>query len=600
VRIISKYISFALFGIFIISYSGKAQNQEADSLKRLLDMPLEKAEKIKALNALSLSLNNYKPDTSIVLATEALKLAQEANSADAARKSKHAAGRAYYQMGNYDTSFNIYDNLRLESITAGDSMMLATSLYEIGRINRANGENDTALDTLKKALNIRRSIKDTAGIAEALNLTANIYSDIGNYSAALEMYHEATMMDQAINDLIGLSDRYNNMARIHLFRKDYKKAMEYFTKSYQITLDLDDLFGQRILTNNMAFVLRQQNRYEEALDYLFTSLKIYEEINEVCGDMYPTFNIGSIYQETGRLDSAEVYLLRALERSQECNDQYLVSLTYIDLGKLYLKTNELQKSESYLIKAFENAKTRGLTAEAKDASKVLSTVYDELGKANLSLKYYKIFHELYDSLYNEENTRRLARLEAEFEFQQQKQKEELNRRLTELEKEKQLANAIWVRNTLIVAFIVLSIFLLLTYRNYIRKNRANNQLNELNRKISNQKDTLAEQAEELKSANEEIRIINENLEKIVKDRTRVITNQNKKILEYVFYNSHQVRGPLARILGLVALFEKKGIKTEEMQEKLTEIKKEAQDLDFMVKKMNRTLEEGKKSLENES
>ena len=63
---------------------------------------------------------------------------------------------------------------------------------------------------------------------------------------------------------------------------------------------------------------------------------------------------------------------------------------------------------------------------------------------------------------------------------------------------------------------------------------------------------------ELKSVNEEITqqqrkimLINENLENLVQERTQRINLLNEKIIKYAFFNAHNVRGHLARIMGLV-------------------------------------------------
>lgn len=58
---------------------------------------------------------------------------------------------------------------------------------------------------------------------------------------------------------------------------------------------------------------------------------------------------------------------------------------------------------------------------------------------------------------------------------------------------------------------------------------------------------------ELQATGEELRQMNENLNMLVDDRTKVIIDQNKKLVHYAFVSAHKVRSPLARILGLVNL-----------------------------------------------
>jgi len=95
--------------------------------------------------------------------------------------------------------------------------------------------------------------------------------------------------------------------------------------------------------------------------------------------------------------------------------------------------------------------------------------------------------------------------------------------------------------------------------------------------------------EELSSTNEEIRLLNENLETIVQERTERINFQLEQLQKYAFMNSHEVRGPLARILGLLAVME---IEKDEKQkyEMLGMLYASSIELDEVVKRMNRLLE----------
>ena len=69
--------------------------------------------------------------------------------------------------------------------------------------------------------------------------------------------------------------------------------------------------------------------------------------------------------------------------------------------------------------------------------------------------------------------------------------------------------------------------------------------------------------------------------------------QNQKLIEYAFYNAHKVRGPLARILGLVYLLKREADKigfvdNDQYLEKLSE---SANELDIAVREMSHYLNE---------
>lgn len=68
-----------------------------------------------------------------------------------------------------------------------------------------------------------------------------------------------------------------------------------------------------------------------------------------------------------------------------------------------------------------------------------------------------------------------------------------------------------------------------------------------------------------------------------------VDKQNQKLIEYINMNSHDVRGPLARILGLLELHKISSDETEK-EKILNSIHLSAESLDDIIKSMNRLLE----------
>jgi len=94
----------------------------------------------------------------------------------------------------------------------------------------------------------------------------------------------------------------------------------------------------------------------------------------------------------------------------------------------------------------------------------------------------------------------------------------------------------------------------------------------------------------IKQQNKEIAHINEGLEERVKQRTEELEIQNKRLAEYAFINSHLLRGPLSRILGLINLMEHD--KTMKEGEILGLLRKSGEELDQVVSKINTAISDG--------
>lgn len=94
--------------------------------------------------------------------------------------------------------------------------------------------------------------------------------------------------------------------------------------------------------------------------------------------------------------------------------------------------------------------------------------------------------------------------------------------------------------------------------------------------------------------NEIIEKLNRELESKVELRTKMLKEQNAKLMEYAFVNAHVLRAPVSRILGLVNLL----IKSEtprpmEDQEIIQHLNESSKELDSVVRNLSVTLQESR-------
>jgi len=119
----------------------------------------------------------------------------------------------------------------------------------------------------------------------------------------------------------------------------------------------------------------------------------------------------------------------------------------------------------------------------------------------------------------------------------------------------------------------------------------NKDLMSVNRDVKEKNEELRASEEELLASAEELKQINENLNNLVENRTQALINQNKKLMQHAFINSHKVRSPLARILGLVNLLGHQVELTGNGKEVLRHLSLSASELDDILKEVRINLEE---------
>ena len=98
-------------------------------------------------------------------------------------------------------------------------------------------------------------------------------------------------------------------------------------------------------------------------------------------------------------------------------------------------------------------------------------------------------------------------------------------------------------------------------------------------------------SEQSRSHNKELKIINESLEDTVSKRTSELEEQNDQLREYAFINSHLLRAPLARVLGLAFLLSKEATSIKD-KEIISNLLSSTEELDQIVKNISDILFDG--------
>lgn len=135
----------------------------------------------------------------------------------------------------------------------------------------------------------------------------------------------------------------------------------------------------------------------------------------------------------------------------------------------------------------------------------------------------------------------------------------------------------WFRGVLILLAVWVGVWL---YRYTSRKIKSDKLF--LERKVAEATDEIKNQAKALLE-------LNHNQESIIEERTNKIKEQNKKLIEYVFINSHLVRGPLSRVLGLLNL--QKGGGQLNTEDTFKYIEDSIHEMDEVITKVAKKLEE---------
>jgi ligand-binding sensor domain-containing protein/signal transduction histidine kinase len=116
------------------------------------------------------------------------------------------------------------------------------------------------------------------------------------------------------------------------------------------------------------------------------------------------------------------------------------------------------------------------------------------------------------------------------------------------------------------------------------------ELQEKNEEIATQNEELIQHQEEIIAQREQLALQNENLETEVAKRTLELTVQNQQLEQFAFIASHNLRGPVARMLGLGKLLSAGAIAENETKFVMDKMLENTHELDTVVLDLAHILE----------
>ncbi|WP_317899385.1 tetratricopeptide repeat protein [Aurantibacillus circumpalustris] len=413
---------------------------------------------------------------------------------------------------------------------------------------------DKALDYGTQAVALSEKIVWKKGIALAYNSIGIVYKNQDNYPEALKNYFASLKIKEEIGDKKGIAGSYNNIGTIYMARGNYPEALKMYLSALKINEETGNKNWLLINYRNIGQIYHKQGNNSEALKNYFVALKIAEELgdkNQIAGSneyiagaymdqgnyteaLKKYFSVLEVVEETGKKNSivscygniALIYALQhnylealkitfaALKVSEDIGAKAHIAASYINIGTYYLQMNRAKEGKTWLQKGLTLSRALGRSDDIMENYKNLAEADSALGNYRGAFENYKLYILYRDSIFNNENTKKLTQTEMQFEFDKKEA-------LTKAEQEKKDALALeeiekqkLVRNGFIGGFTVVLLFAGVFFR----------------------------QRNKIKQGNRELQIAKERAEKSERLEQQFLANM-----------SHEIRTPMNAVMGMTNL-----------------------------------------------
>ena len=262
-------------------------------------------------------------------------------------------GEAYKKQRNWSSSRRAFlDAVELRRKHAGESLGVAMSLSELGRIAMIRHDLDEAQAHFEECLVIRsRLAPGSLHMAAALHNLASVTMKRRDFPLAQEYQQQAlSLFEKNVPDSFFVAAAYNNLGFIAHHHGDLGAFEDYLNKAFEINKVLaSNEMALAENLNNLGVAALQRSDFARAMELYQQALAIKQRLNAPAGKIAGSLlNLGVTAQRQGELAAAETFFGRALKMYEGHAPSSLgVASCLANLGNLAKLRGEVSTAESY-------------------------------------------------------------------------------------------------------------------------------------------------------------------------------------------------------------------------------------------------------------
>jgi tetratricopeptide (TPR) repeat protein len=369
---------------------------------------------------------------------------------------------------------------------------MGNAYNNMGWLTGEKGDYLTALEFHKKALKIRQEMSDKTGIGSSYGGIGTIYDEQGNYPESLKNHFASLKIKEETGDKRGIAGCYNNIGLAYLNQGNNYEALKNLITALKINEEIGNIDWQGINYVNIGLAYYRLGNYPEAFKNYFASLKIAKEIGDKNGIANVYNNIGIIFQSQNNYPEALKNHCEALKIFEEIGDKDGIDESYINIGNSYTQKKKYTDALDYLNKSLSLSREIGSLEYIKETYDGLAKLESAQGNVKQAFEYFKLYIATRDSLMNNENSKKIAQIQIQYDTEKKEQQIALlNKdkalRQTQIEKQKT------TRNSFMGGIILVLMITGVTYNRYCAKQTANKEISKTLTQLKDTQEQLIEQ-----------------------------------------------------------------------------------------------------------
>ena len=335
-----------MMSIFFVQEHAYAQQKKADSLETLLSHARKDTSRVNLMWQLASATSLYNPEKALVLAQQAVLLAQRIKYIDGESRSLGVLANAFLSIGNYPRALATnFEKLQLDEKQHNPRNM-ANALMKIGAVYVYEEEYQLGLkyyyqsDSVIKANNIEDFkyfiALNLGDVYNRLNISDSSYN---YFNKSLQIAVQKNDSDWVGTSMTGLGHCYTKMSNYQFALFHYHSAIQYLE-----TIDVhdDEVLCEALL--GMANLYQKMNRNDSAQFFARRSLNLAKADNFLLKEMEAAEFLTNQYKATDQVDSAFATMSRVQELNSTLNSKSRIRQSQVLSTNEQLRQVELEEN----------------------------------------------------------------------------------------------------------------------------------------------------------------------------------------------------------------------------------------------------------------
>jgi tetratricopeptide (TPR) repeat protein len=447
----------------LASLSSYTQQSKIDSLFLALQATKTDTIRVKLLYNIADEFLFTKPVKAIEYAKLGIALSEKNGFIKGQSICLNALGRAYLNIGKLDTALSCFEK-RYEIVKElKDSIEIARVYINMGIIFSHFGDYKKAIGLYKKANRISTAYNEKSLLAKGYINIGAVYQHQAEYSLALEYYLKTCKIYEDEKNERDIGMPLMNISIIYSYLKQYDKAKQYALEAKTKFEKANNLEGVGEVLQVLSSIYSREGNIENMIKYLKEAKAIFEETQTIFYQAIVNQGLGAAYLELRENEKALGYFNTALPIAQKVGDNRLISVLFGNIGEAYSYMGDFPKALEY------TRKSEKILKKINDKQSLLETltnfieIFSRINQPDSVKKYLMKYKQLSDTIYNEQNNKSIAEMQAKYESE--KKDKEILALTLDAQKKK---NTIFV---ILSGIVVLVIVLLFGFRNFRNKKK---------------------------------------------------------------------------------------------------------------------------------